>query len=239
MVESGYKSPRIYAIVVGIGLFLILLLAFFSLSQLVKSFGSIFLFLPDQLGIIQTPTRAEIAALDMSGQSTTVLKFERPGLYTVYTNDYDLLVINDELIAHQLDPWLKISAHKSGQAVRVEYVERGLRLYDTPLAKGRPIHIFFIETPGLYEVQHLTKDAIISFLPDYMTGNEDLLIFSYGGQAAILLTIAGIFYQRKNRERAHKVSEIKQLKKIREEKSSQFWQGYQHQSANAKKKRIH
>lgn len=239
MAETGYKSPRVYAIAVGIGLFLILLLAFFSLSQLAKSFGSIFLFLPDQLGIIQTPTRAEIATLEMAGRSSTVLKFDQPGLYTVYTNDHDLLVINDELIAHRLAPWLKINARESGQAVRVEYVERGLRLYDTPLAKGRPIHIFHIETPGLYDVQHLTKDAVITFLPDYMTGNEDLLIFSYGGQTAILLSIAGIFYQRKKRERARKVSEIKQLKKIREEKSSQFWQGYQDQSATGKKKRIH
>jgi hypothetical protein len=239
MAENIYKSPRVYAIVAGIGLFLILLMVFFSLSQVVKSFGSIFLFLPDQLGIIQMPTRAEIATVDMSGQSSTVLKFERPGLYTVYTNDYDLLVINDELIALQLDPWLKISAHESGQAVKVDYVERGLRLYDTPLAKGRPIHIFFIQTPGVYEVQHLTKDADIYLLPDYMTGNEDLVAFAYISQIAILMAIGGVFYRRKTREQTRKVNEVKQLKKIGEDKSSQFWQEYQHKSANEKNKHIH
>ncbi|MCD4672949.1 MAG: hypothetical protein K8R77_09830 [Anaerolineaceae bacterium] len=224
--KAQYKTPKIYAIAAGVIVFLILLIAFFTLGQVVKSFGNIFLFLPEQLGIIQTPKRAEIAEVNMSNPPTT-LRFEQPGLYTVYTIDYDLLIINDELTKHELDPWLKITEIASGKPVKVDYVERGLRIYDTPLAKGRPIHTFFIETPGAYEVSHVTKNVSIYFLPDYITGNEDLLAMSYLGQLAVILVIAGIFYQRNAKKRAVKIQEVKLLKKIQEDEGKQFWKKYQ------------
>ena len=225
-VKNQYKTPTIFAIVAGIIIFTILFVAFVSLGQVVKSFGNVFLFLPDKLGILQTVKRTEIAEISMSTPPTD-LYFEKPGLYTVYTNDYDLLIINDELTKHQMDPWLKVIEISSGKPVKVEYVERGLRIYDTPLAKGRPIHTFNIETPGLYEIGHLSKDVSIYFLPDYMTGNEDLIAISYLSQLAILLAIAGTFYQRKAKVRAEKIREVKNLKKIREHDGKQFWQGYQ------------
>ena len=104
----------------------------------------------------------------------------------------------------------------------------GLCVFMTPRwLKGRPIHTFNIETPGLYEIGHLSKDVSIYFLPDYMTGNEDLIAISYLSQLAILLAIAGTFYQRKAKVRAEKIREVKNLKKIREHDGKQFWQGYQ------------
>ena len=178
--------------------------------------------------------RTEIAEVDMSHPPTD-LYFEKPGLYTVYTNDYDLLVINDELIKHKMAPWLEITEISSGTPVKVDYVERGLRIYDTPLAKGRPIHTFHIENPGAYEIGHLTKQVSIYFLPDYMTGNEDLIAMSFLSQLAILLVVAGFFYRRKTKIRAAKVQEVKNLKKINDDDGKQFWRGYQ-EDPNDKKK---
>lgn len=231
---NQYKAPRVLAIVGGVIIFLILLIAFFSLAQVVKSFGNIFLFIPDQLGILQTVKRTEIAEVNMQ-HPPTYLQFDQPGLYTVYTVDYDLLVINDELIAHQAEPWLKIKEMATGQYVQVDYVERGLRIYDTPLAKGRPIHLFFIKDPGLYEISHLTRDASIFFLPDYLTGNEDLLAFSYLAQFAALVLIAGYFYQRHARQQAEKVRQVKQLKKIGKTEENDFWKKYHGKAGKNKK----
>lgn len=232
--RNQYKSPTIFAILAGVITFIILLIAFFTLSQVVKSVGNVFLFLPDKLGIIQTVKRTEIAEVNMSHPPTN-LYFDKPGLYTVYTNDYDLLIINDELIKHKMDPWLEINEISSGTSVKVDYVERGLRIYDTPLAKGRPIHTFSIENPGTYEIGHLTKPVSIYFLPDYMTGNEDLIAISFLGQLAILTVVGGAFYRRKAKVRAAKVQEVKNLKKINNNDSKQFWSGYQ-EDPNDKKK---
>ncbi len=233
--KNQYKSPTIFAILAGVIVFIILLIAFFTLGQVVKSFGNVFLFLPDRLGILQTAKRTEIAEVTMSNPPTE-LYFEKPGLYTVYTNDYDLLVINDEIAKHKLDPWLKITEISSGKPIKVGYVERGLRIYDTPLAKGRPIHTFYIETPGAYEIGHVTKPVSITFLPDYMTGNEDLIAISYLTQLAILLAVTGFFYRRQARARAVKIREVKNLKKIQEHDGKQFWRGYQEDPNDNKKK---
>ncbi len=233
--KNQFKTPTIFAIVAGIIISVILLIAFFTLGQVVKSFGSTFLFLPDKLGILQTVKRSEIAEVRMSNPPTD-LYFEKPGLYTVYTNDYDLLIINDELAKHKLAPWLEVTEISTGTPVKVDYVERGLRLYDTPLAKGRPIHTFYIENPGAYEIGHMNKKVPIYFLPDYMTGNEDLIAMSYLGQLAILAMVAGYFYQRKAKIRTAKIREIKNLKNIQENDGKQFWRGYQEDPNDNKKK---
>jgi len=233
--RNKFKTPRIIAIIAGIIIFIILMIAFFSFGQVVKGFGNIFLFLPDKLGIIQTTKRAEIAEVYMY-DSPTFLNFEKPGLYTVYTVDYDLLIINDELTNHKLDPWLKVTEVASGQPVEIGYVERGMRIYDTPLVQGRPIHTFYIENPGAYEIGHLSKKVSIYFMPDYLTGNEDLIAFSYLSQLAILLVIGGIFYRRKAKERAARIREIKELKNIQKPEGERFWDGYQ-QDPHDKKRR--
>jgi hypothetical protein len=234
LAKSKYTAPRILAIAGGVIISIILLIAFLTSAQVVKSFGNIFLFLPDKLGILQTVTKAEIAEIKMSNPPTN-LYFENAGLYTVYTVDYDLLIINDEIAKHKLDPWLKITEISSGKPVKVDYVERGLRLYDTPLAKGRPIHTFYIDNPGTYEIGHMTKKVSIYFLPDYMTGNEDLITMSFLGQLVILLGIAGFFYRRNAKAREAIIQEIKDLKNIQEHEGKQFWRGYQ-EDPNDKKK---
>jgi hypothetical protein len=236
MAKNNYSTPRIFAIITGIIAFLILLVAFFSLGQVVKGFGSIFLFLPDKLGVIQTPVRAEIAEVDLA-EPDTVLSFSKPGLYTVYTVDYELLVLNDQLIEAKAEPWLGITSQASGAPVKVDYVERGMRLYDTPLIKGRPIHTLYIETPGTYQITHINKDVSIYFLPDYVTGNEDLFTLSILAQFAVLAIIAGVFYQRGARKRAAKVKEVMQLKKIQQDASNHFWKDYQGKSAKDKSKK--
>jgi len=235
LANSKYKAPRVLAIAGGVIISIILLIAFLTSAQVVKSFGNIFLFLPDKLGILQTATRAEIAEVNMSNPPTD-LYFEKAGLYSVYTVDYDLLIINDEIAKHKLDPWLKITEISSGEPVKVDYVERGLRLYDTPLAKGRPIHTFYIESPGAYEVGHMAKNVSIYFLPDYMTGNEDLIAMSYLSQLVIFGGIAAFFYRRYAKVRDAKIQEIKDLKNIQEHEGKQFWRGYQEDPNDKKKK---
>ena len=64
--------------------------------------------------------------------SPTSITFTKPGRYLLYTDDYDLLVVNDAIIAANSKPWLNIQS-ESGEPVQVGLIERGMAIYDTPL----------------------------------------------------------------------------------------------------------
>lgn len=197
--EQPYRPPSIRAIVAGVIIFTALLIVLCSLSEVVKLVGSPFLYIPARLGLIQRVTRDQVRALDLASGST-VLDFTPAGRYAVFTIDYDLLVLTDGLLSAHAAPWLRLKSQETGKSVAVSFIERGLRPYDTPFARGRPIFTFYIEAPGRYVMTYPARNATIFIVPDYTTGKEKTIALAYFLQIAVIgAFLGGLFYPRLRR----------------------------------------
>jgi hypothetical protein len=219
MTKESFRPPRLLTIGLGIALFALFLIALCSLSQGVKWAGSVLLFIPERLGLVHTVHPAEVFEFDMT-RSPAQLTFTRAGLYQVYTSDYDLLVISDQLAQSGSPPWITVTKAGSDAPVAVTYITRGLLPYDTPHASGRPVLEFQIPEPGNYALDYPTRQAEMSMVPDYVTGNEALIYTTFAAQLLILaLPVAILLYRREQRawQRSHeeRVRSIKQFEKIR------------------------
>lgn len=197
-------SPTYRSIFGGIAIFVLIILCFMFLGDIIKYAGAVFTFIPSKLGLIQVATRKELIPVDLS-VSPTSFAIRKVGHYWLYTDNYDLLVINDAVLAADAKPWLKIkSVSDTDEFIGVTLVERGLTIYDTPLAKGRPVAIFEITKPGEYTLTHPTRRVIAYIVPDYTTGSENLIRFIVIIQVIILLIIFNILralrYRKKNSE---------------------------------------
>lgn len=220
MSESTYRPPRTGAIVTGILLFVVFLLIVCSLSEVTKAAGSLFLYLPAKLGWIPEIERSEAAVIELRSPATT-LEFSRTGAYAVYTLDYDLLVISDQLAESTGNPWIEIYDAATGQPVPVDYVRRGLIPFDSALVKGRPVFTFQIDRPGKYVVDYIHRPAEIGIVPDVTVGREGLLWFLFFVQMGILATPVVVYLLRRQRILRERIAAVQQLKHIR---GDQFWQ---------------
>jgi hypothetical protein len=131
--------------------------------------------------------------------SPTIVRLLQPGLYAVYVDDYDLLSVTDSLINANGNPWLKVKALDNGEKIPAAFIDRSLRLYDTPYARGRPVINFVITRPGAYELTHPRRNVTVSIVPDYTTGHETLVTFIYLVQIALLVGIVVFFWRRRTR----------------------------------------
>ncbi len=194
-------------------------MGFCVLGDVLKIAGSPFLFIPGALGIIQTVGPEDVHTVKMSS-SPTVVGLPQSGLYAVYVADGDLLSITDSLINSNGTPWLKVKAVSTGEQIPSHFIERGLGLYDTPYAKGRPVINFAITRPGTYELSHPRRNITISIVPDYTSGHEALLTFLYIVQIALVAGIIVFFWRRRTR------TEREQSKTQREawiKRANAFW----------------
>jgi hypothetical protein len=96
--------------------------------------------------------------------SPTPITFTRQGNYAFFTDNYDLLVINDAILASGSKPWLNIETG-SGDNIHINLVSRGMAFYDTVFAKGRPAATFIVVSPGTYVMSHPTRPVIASIVP--------------------------------------------------------------------------
>ncbi len=197
--SSEPKPPSFRAILFGVVVVIIAVMLVCALGDVLKTVGSPFLFIPGLLGIIQTVGPEDVHPIEMA-DSPTVVRLMQPGPYAVYVDDVDLLSITDSLINSNGNPWLKVKALDNGETIPVTFIERGLRLYDTPYAKGRPVISFTIPRPGAYELTHPRRNVTMSIVPDYTTGNEVLLDFLYLAQIAALVGAVVFVWRRRNRE---------------------------------------
>jgi hypothetical protein len=196
MLDQSYHPPRFRTIIIAGIVFLIILALFWLLSDTVKFAGAPFLYLPDKLGIVRQVRSTEIQAINLAFTPTTIT-LAQPGRYLVFTGDYKLLQLNVASDARS-KPWLSVRALGTNRPVTVTHVARGLRLYDTPLTRGRPIFAFEIATPGAYEFRYPTEKAGIALVPDYTTGNEGMITLVYVFQiAAIGFVLGAAFYHRR------------------------------------------
>jgi len=187
MTAGHPPSPTFRSIFGGIAALVLLLLGFLFLGNIVKQIGMIFTFLPSKLGLIETVTRKELITMDMT-ESPTIINFNKAGKYLLYTDNYDLLVIHDAVVESNAKPWIKILTADEKE-LDFTLVGRGLKIYDTPLAKGRPTISFEITEPGEYVFIHPRRSIKSYIVPDYITGHEGFINFLIIVQVVVLIII--------------------------------------------------
>jgi hypothetical protein len=196
---SGEPSaPTFRAMLVGIVIVIIAMMLVCALGDVLKIAGSPFLFIPGALGMVQTVGPEDVRTVQMA-DSPTIVRLMQPGLYAVYIDDTDLLAITDSLINANGNPWLKVKALDNGEKIPAALIDRGLRLYDTPYARGRPVVNFAITRPGAYELTHPRRNITMSIVPDYSTGRETLFTLIYLVQIALVAGIVVFFWRRRTR----------------------------------------
>ncbi len=170
------------------------MLALFALlPNLVKWVGAALTFVPSRLGLVQVVSPAEVIAVDISSSPSNVA-ITRAGEYALFTANYDLLSINEFVLAAKAKPWFKL-ADAAGNQVPVTLIERGLALYDTPFAPGRPVARFQVPLAGAYSMTHPRRPDFVYVVPDYTHGEEGAIGLYMLAQAVGL--IAGGWYLRK------------------------------------------
>ncbi len=221
MTSESYRAPKVSSILIGIILAVILLIFMCTLSQGVKYAGTGLMVVPSSLGVVRQVQREEVQNLFMKNSPTLVI-VNTPGKFQVYTDDYDLLTTTMQLSDSKSPPWMKIKNAVTGAVVNVEYIHRGLRIYDTPLAKGRPILTFDITAPGSFEITHPERSVSIYLVPDYTTGRESAINLWFGIQIAALAAVFAFLYTRQRAKKMKAIREIDELGKRRRGKD--FWQ---------------
>jgi len=203
-------------------IFLVILALFWLLSDTVKFVGAPFLYLPDKLGIVRQVGSTEIQAIDLASTPAT-LALAQPGRYLVFTGDFKLLQLNVTSDTRN-KPWLSMRAVDTNRPVTVTHVVRGLRPYDTPLTRGRPIFAFEITMPGTYEFRYPREKASIALVPDYTTGNELTITLVYIFQIAVIGFVLGAAsYHRRRGFRAWK-RKLDAQQAQRRARGDIFWQ---------------
>jgi hypothetical protein len=205
-IQGEPPSPTFRSIFGGIIVAVLLFLAFMNLSTVLKYAGAVLGFIPGKLGLIQVVKPQEVIPVDVT-TSPTVINIPQPGIYMLYTDNYDLLVINDAVVEAGSKPWLKIEG-EDGEEIPVRLVERGLAIYDTIWAKGRPVAKFAIAKPGNYSIRHPSRPDEADIVPDYITGHENWIIFLFGLELAALIMIV-LDIRRAIRSRRKKLRELR------------------------------
>jgi hypothetical protein len=195
-------------------------IAFINLGAVIKLVGAGLMVIPSTLGIVQQARSQDVFALDLRTSPSTV-GIGQPGRYTLYAYDSDLLTISDELDLAGAPPWITLESQVTGEKVPVTFVKRGLRPYDTPLAKGRPALSFVINQPGVYIMRHATKPSVVYIVRDYVTGREGLLTAAFLVQIGAVAMLVGMPFLRRylTRRQARKQSQQDARRR-----SDAFWQ---------------
>jgi len=225
MSETSYRPTSARAIILGIIAFIILMSIVCGLSEVLKTVGSPFLFIPQQLNIIPKVTRADVMEYEMR-QSPVEVQLQRTGEYAVYTKDIDLLIITDQILAAEGNPWFNLVDLSTGEKLEVQFVNRGLIPFDSALVKGRPVYIFNIQKPGNYQFSFPRRYATIYVLPDNIVGNESTVFVFVIIQLVILGFPISHLVRRFIKKRQAKLAEIRNLKKSND---IQFWEELKHQ----------
>jgi hypothetical protein len=224
--QSSYRPSSFRSLLIAVLVLTATLLALSQLSDIVKLLGAPLLYLPAQLGLLQQVTWADVSSINpaASAPPPRLLNLPRVGRYAVYTDDEQLLAGTNWLQDHHQLPELVVKAVERDTRVAVAFVERGVRPYDTPLAKGRPIFTFVVVHPGQYYM-FLPRDvATMTVTPDYTTGKETtflvVMLLQLGVVGAI---VAVIIYIRTERMRMRQQQQAA-IDAQRREQGEAFWQ---------------
>jgi hypothetical protein len=219
MAASSVRTPRIRDILLAIAALVVLLVVLINLGAVVKFVGAGLLVIPSALGIVERVGPEEMSTYDLTA-SPTLLGISQPGRYALYAYDYDLLTMSDQLEESKAPPWVTLKSQVTGQAIRTDFVGRGLRPYDTYLAKGRPVITFVITQPGSYLMFHPTRASTISIVRDYVTGNERSFSLVMLAQIAVVVVPLAFLLTRRYLKRLEVRRRAQQQKRI---ESEAFW----------------
>ena len=203
------KQPTIRSIVLGIALLILLIFAFFKIPDIVKYAGTALMFVPHKLGLIEMVTPEEVIPVPIA-ENPSSITFPSAGQYALYTDNYNLLVVHDAVIAASAaEPWIKIQSEELDARVEPIMIERGLVWYDTPFARGRPVFTFHVDQPGTYQFAHPAHRDFMYLVPDRVTGKETLITFWVLVEVALIAGI--IFYTRHRRTASAREKRVKTL----------------------------
>lgn len=219
MFENTYRPPSVRAIIVGVMLTILLCVIGWSLGSVAKLVGSLFLYLPDKLGIVRQVERSEVISFDLSHTPTTV-DLPAAGRYAFYIADVDLLSLTDQIMETDAAPWLAVKALDGGRTLPVTFIRRGMALYDTPFAPGRPVMRFDAPAAGRYELSHLARPALAAVAPDYTSGHETVLLLVYVVQIAMVVGAPSLWYYLRHREQWEMAAA---LRAQRRSETDAFW----------------
>jgi hypothetical protein len=219
--QAPYQRPRFRALLGGAIAFGLLLALLWQSSAVTKYLGFSLLYLPAQLGIVRQATPQEVLQVQAAGWAT--LRVATPGPYHVYLDSYELLGQTDADLAMGKRPWLLIQAAPSYEPLAVEYVRRGLRLYDTPFAGGRPAFSVTITHPGEYRVS-ARKAAALWLVPDYTSGHETRITLAIIAELAAVVLVSSCirYWSHREHRAARRVQE--QREDQRQAEAEGFWQ---------------
>jgi hypothetical protein len=219
-----YKSPTLRNVLVGVLIFLVVVLVFSSLDNVVKTLGRVLMILPSQMGFYPLPSADEVVPVNLVSNPTS-LTFIHAGTYQIFADDYDLLNITLQIENSQGSPWLVVRSEASGDKIPVSFVHRGLRLYDTPYAAGRPIFSIDIPSPGEYQLSHPTRPASIYFVPDQTSKYAGTILISFVVEIALLAGLVLIYFRSRHRAQNARIREIEARTR---ERAEQFWKTHKH-----------
>ena len=219
-----YKSPALRNILLGVLIFLVIVVMFSSLDNLVKTIGRVMMIVPSQMGFYPLSSADEVVPVSMTSNPTD-LTLIHAGTYQVFAEDYDLLNITMQIENSQSSPWLVVNSKSSGASIPVNYIHRGLRVYDTPYAAGRPIFSIDIPSPGVYQLSHPSRPANIYFVPDQTSQYAGTIMFSFVVEIALLAGLL-IFYFRSRRRTQY--ARIREIESRTRERAEKFWKNRRH-----------
>jgi hypothetical protein len=234
--HSYYRPSSFRSLLVAILVLTATLLALWQLSDIVKLLGAPLLYLPAQLGLVEQVSHAEVHVIDPFEASPRLLIVSQPGRYAVYTGDVQLLERTNALVDHQEAPWLAVKSAEGHTSIAVAFVERGLRPYDTPLAEGRPIFTFVVDTPGRYTLDLPERDGIITVVPDYTTGKEPIIWLVMLLQLGVMGTIVGVVVYIRTEPMRLRRQQQAAIDAQRQEQGEAFWQSEIQRSKDAEEK---
>ena len=204
--SEGYRAPRFRDIGLALLIGLVVLIALLKLGDVVKSVGAVFYYIPARLGLVQQAGSGEVQRFALNAMPELV-SFPEAGRYVLYTSDYDLLSVSDALSEKQdADPWFTVIVPETGERLPVEFINRGMRIYDSYLAPGRPVMAFTVSRPGFYQVRHPRRPAQIAIARDYVTGNEGRILAVFAAEVAVIaapfvIVFGGRYWRRETARR--------------------------------------
>lgn len=194
MYSESVTQPTIRSIVLGISLAVVLLVLLCRLGDIVKIAGTVLLWLPSQLGLVQQVQPGQVLYFDLQQKDNT-WQVTQPGRYAVYTANDNLLEMSTLMEASD-KTWLQVTTD-GGASLPVDPVRRGLSIVDSLFVPGRPVYTIAVANPGLYNLVHPHPAAQMAIVPDYVSGREVTIYLVLGLQLlAVGGLIAMLFYRR-------------------------------------------
>jgi len=190
------EQPTFRSIFLGIALFIIALLAFIKIADVVKYTGTVLMYVPSRLGLIDMVMPKDVIPLPLE-ENPSLITIPSPGQYVMYLNNYDMLVVHDAVVASDAKPWMKLQSEDLSIQVELTLIGRGLTWYDTPFARGRPVVTFKIDQPGTYQFTHPARQDTMYLVPDTMTGKESLITFWVLAEIAFIGGVVFYIFRRR------------------------------------------